>query len=311
MNLCLLGSPVASSASPAMQNAALRALGLGGSYVAHDVDVAGVESTIARLRAGEIDGANITAPYKRLAFELADAASPLAADLEAANTWTRLDDGTVAAENTDVIGLRASLAVFAPRARNHALLLGAGGAARAAALVLSHAFERVTVLARDPAAARAMAVDVVGSDRSGDAVFAPARWPRSAYTRRRLLDAVSDAELVVNAANLDVSGVLDALRWMPWRAIPASCVFLDLGYSRTSTPFATVASAHGRAVNDGAVMLLHQGAASFARWTKQVPPLEIMRDALAVELSREPAAIPTVPSLIARDVQALGRRAGS
>lgn len=295
------GLPATHSASPAFQQAALDALGIAATYTAIDVDADALRACADAVRDGSVAGANITAPHKQLALELADVVSIQAAEIGAANVWVRSPEGLLVADNTDWIGLEAALVAVLPKgfSRAHAVLLGAGGAARAAAFVLSRIFERVTIVAREPARAKELAVEVVFSDAAGDAIFAAHRWPRSPYTRRRTAELFGDVSLVVNAASVTPEAA--AFAWMPFKHLSASARLLDLAYARGTTPFVAAAQAAGRTAADGAVMLLHQGAAAFHRFAAQPAPLEVMRDALACELGRPPAAIAMAPGPLRRD----------
>jgi shikimate dehydrogenase len=290
MRLALLGSPVSQSASPAFQQAALDAAGIAGRYEAREVDADGMRAAADAVRAGTLDGANITAPWKALAAELADRRSDVVELLGAANTWVRDADGAVRAENTDPVGVIALCRAFAPATLGHVVVLGAGGAARAAAWALSRHAERVTVVARRRRDAEEVCADLVVSPLAGDAALGAGRWPTSAWSRRELGRATADAHVVVNATSARGDAATQAfalLPWWWWR----DTVALDLSYARTPTAFVEAAAARRLAAHDGAVMLLAQGAASFRAWTGQRAPIGPMREALAATLGRDVAAL--------------------
>ncbi len=149
----MLGWPVAHSRSPAMHNAALRALGMEGwRYQALPVPEELFAETTRALGAAGFVGANVTIPHKQAALALADRASEAARAIGAANTLTFAPDGTIAAENTDAPGLIAALEQLAGLpAHPSALVLGAGGSARAAVWALREAGAReVSVWNRTP-----------------------------------------------------------------------------------------------------------------------------------------------------------------
>ena len=156
--LAVLGSPVAHSRSPAMQNAALEALGLAGewSYEAIEMPPADFAGLTAALPGEGFVGANVTIPHKEAALALAHDASAAANEIGAANTLS-FDGGEIRADNTDAPGLLAALPE--PPSGRAALVLGAGGSARAAAWALAGQGARVEVWNRTAA----RAAELVGS----------------------------------------------------------------------------------------------------------------------------------------------------
>ena len=148
--LGVLGWPVAHSRSPAMQNAALQAAGLTGwRYQRLPVAPALFAETVRALPGAGFAGANVTIPHKEAALALADEATATARAIGAANTLSFGPDGAIAADNTDAPGLLAALGDLRPRS---ALILGAGGSARAAAYALAQTGAAVAVWNRAPAA---------------------------------------------------------------------------------------------------------------------------------------------------------------
>ena len=150
--LAVLGRPVSHSRSPAMQNAALAELGLAGewSYEAIEVAPEGFEALVRSLAAEDFAGVNVTVPHKLAALAIADRASQAAGEIGAANTLS-FNDGGIEAENTDATGLIAALPE--PPAGRRALVLGAGGSARAAVWALRNAGAEVSLWNRTPAKA--------------------------------------------------------------------------------------------------------------------------------------------------------------
>ena len=165
--LGVLGWPVAHSRSPAMHNAALRAVGLTGwRYQRLPVAPELFAETVRALPGAGFAGANVTIPHKEAALALADEATAAARAIGAANTLTFAPGGAIAADNTDAPGLLAALGDLRPRS---ALILGAGGSARAVAYALAQAGAAVAVWNRTPERARALAADlgVRGGRRAG------------------------------------------------------------------------------------------------------------------------------------------------
>ena len=145
----LLGHPVGHSLSPAMHNAAFRALGLPHSYELLDVTADALPAAVARIRDGAILGANVTVPHKEAVVKLADTWDGPTAEIGAANTLSRTPDGRrLLASNTDGVGFEyATRDLVLDGAR--VLVLGAGGAARAVVSVLFARGARVSVANRD------------------------------------------------------------------------------------------------------------------------------------------------------------------
>jgi shikimate dehydrogenase len=148
LRFALVGDPVAHSKSPLMHAAALRELGLPHTYEAIRVTADGLPAMIQALRDGTFAGLNVTVPHKLLAARLADEAHTFGT--EAANTLVRADDARIVAHTTDVTALREELGSLGSR-EGRALVLGSGGAARAAIAALEAlGVKDVAVRARTP-----------------------------------------------------------------------------------------------------------------------------------------------------------------
>ena len=262
----LLGDPVAHSLSPTFQNAALRALGLDGVYVALRCGAEDLPPLLRALaRAG--GGGNVTVPHKTLAAGAVDDASDAVRRTGACNTFW-LEDGRVRGDNTDVEGVRGAIdALIGPPRGASVLVLGAGGAAAATVCALAdEGAGRIVIANRTTAAARALA----------------ARFPEGPRIDTAAPGDVSAGErfdLVVNATSLGLR-LADPLPLDPERG-PAAGAALDLVYSPGGTPWMRAMRARGVPAADGTGMLLLQGAAAFRRWWGVDPPLAAMRDALA------------------------------
>ena len=255
LRLAVLGDPVAHSLSPVIQAAALDYAGLDGAYSKRQVDRDGMRRAADDLRSGRLTGANVTMPHKALAAGLADRRSGAVVRSGGANTlW--MENGRLHADSTDPEGVRfawqhARLPDEAP-----VLLLGAGSAAAAALLALGDRDVRVT--ARRPEAAHDL-VARVGSK----AVVAPWEQP-------------VPGAVLVNATPLGMRG----------EALPAGVLdeaggLLELAYGRGETPAEAVLAARGLPVASGELVLVGQGAASFAIWTGVEVPPTVMLAALA------------------------------
>lgn len=259
----IIGWPVAHSLSPAMHNAAFAALGLDWVYVAFPVEPGRVADALRGLAAAGVAGLNVTIPHKHDVIACCSAVSPAVEAIGAANTLAPDGAGGWTADNTDAPGFVRALDEQAPldvRGRT-ALLIGAGGAARAVAFALRERGARVAVANRT--AARVAAI--------GDPVD---------FTPGAIADACADAALVVNCTSLGLHGG-GAPPELPLDCLGPGHVVADVVYSPTGTAWLAAAAERGARTVDGRGMLLHQGAAAFARWTGVEPPVDVMRAALA------------------------------
>ncbi len=245
----LLGDQIGYSASPAIHHAAFAASGMDARYELHDVTAAKLPGAVAELRSASFLGANVTRPHKLDVLRLVDELGRDAVRAGAANTIVR-HEGALVAHNTDVPALAAEIARLCPDGVGAAVILGAGGASRAAALVLSDGgAERVSVAARDD-------------------------W-------HTLPDLLADADLLVNATPI---GTASDDSPVAARLLRPELRVLDLVYRPSPTRLVREARAVGAHARGGAGMLLLQAAASFELWTGRAAPLDAMRRALLAEL---------------------------
>ena len=259
--LGVCGWPVGHSRSPAMQNAALRACGLDGwEYLALPLPPELFTETVRAMPAAGFRGVNVTIPHKGAALALADDASAAARAIGAANTLTFERDGAIIADNTDAPGLLEALRERIDPAGRSALVLGAGGAARAAVWALVGAGAHVEVWNRTPERAAALASELGA----------------------RHATAPGPAEIVVNATSVGLERNIDPFKALPLKADTfgaGSCV-IDLVYGSGETRFLEAASSRGARVIDGLEILVAQGVASFERWTGKMAPRQAMRGAV-------------------------------
>ncbi len=258
--LGVLGWPVAHSRSPAMHNAALAELGLRDwRYQALPVPPELFAQTVRALGDSGFVGANVTIPHKQAALALADTASEAAKAIGAANTLTFAADGTIAAENTDAPGLIA--AIGEPPAGKRALVLGAGGSARAAVWALREAG----------------AAEVLVCNRTHERAAALAR-----DLGARAVAEPQTAELLVNctAVGLDpAAGEELAQLGLTPALLGGFETVVDLVYREGSTALLEAARAQGARTIDGLEILVAQGALSFELWTGREAPLQAMHEA--------------------------------
>jgi shikimate dehydrogenase len=267
--LAVLGQPISHSRSPAMQTAALAELGLAGewSYEAIEVAPADFEARVREMAAGSFVGANITVPHKVAALELAGDASEAARAIGAANTLS-FAAGRIAAENTDATGFLDSLP--APPAGRRALVLGAGGSARAVVWALVTHGADVSIWNRTRERAERLASELGATVATLDP--ASGEEPAASF------------DLLVNTTTVGMGtprGSAADLKSLPFPAdsLDETHQLVDLAYGPAETELARTARAHGAKVVDGLEVLVRQGAASLRIWTGLDPPIEAMRRA--------------------------------
>jgi shikimate dehydrogenase len=275
LRFALFGHPVAHSLSPAIHQAAYRALGLTHRYELIDVaDEAALARAVAAVRGGELAGANVTVPWKRAALALADRADATAADVGAANTLVAAEGGVVA-HNTDVMALVEELGRLV-RSPERVLVLGAGGAALASvAAARALGAKNIGVSARkwSPEVAPASRAQATEFERLG---AEPLPWsaedgPLAEFAAR------SDAVVQATSAGMHGAGPgSDVARVIPWQRLPKRSVAYDLVYNPSDTEFQRSARAAGLVAEGGLGMLVAQAARAFELWLGAAPPREPM-----------------------------------
>jgi shikimate dehydrogenase len=263
------GAPVRHSLSPLIHNAWLDAAGIDGVYVAFEPAPGRFAAFAEGLRGGMARGLNVTAPFKEAALALADESSPTARAAGSANLLVFEVDGVISADSTDGEGLLGAFEAQVPDfdpAAGPLVLLGAGGAARAAAAAfLAAGAPRVDFVNRTPARGEALVAALGGRTRSFG--WAEAEW------------ALREAGALINATPLGLNGASspDA----PLAILDPACVAMDMVYRPIRTTFLEAASARGLRTVDGLEMLIGQARPSFARLFGRPPPAVDVR-ALAV-----------------------------
>lgn len=294
LRFSLLGHPVRHSVSPAMCGAAFAALGLPHVYTAIDVpSEAGLGRILDDLRGGVLAGCNVTVPYKRTVFSVADERAPTAAEVGAANVLVRTDSGRLIAHNTDADALAQDLApLLEGRPRIRAAIIGGGGAALAALIACRKlGFRLVCVTSRSWNSSEAvLEAETAQAARAMGALTMP--WPKfddvvasgklSQALRLQWSELCVGADCVIQATSAgmldrdpgeDVSGIV------PWARLPPHAVAYDVVYNPRDTPFVCAAREQGLTVVDGLGMLVRQAALSIQLWTGHSPPLDRMRRA--------------------------------
>jgi shikimate dehydrogenase len=267
--LAVLGQPISHSRSPAMHNAALAELGLAAQWSYEAIEVA-PDHFAARIRAMPREGfvgANVTVPHKLAALALSDLASEPARAIGAANTLS-FASGRVAAENTDATGFVDALPE--PPDGKRALVLGAGGSARAVVWALVTHGAEVRIWNRTSARADGLAREFRAR------AVKPNRPDGLLHT--------GDVDLIVNATTVGMGASSEPLADLKSLPVDADALgerhqLVDLAYGAVETELVRAARARGAPVVDGIEVLVHQGAASLRIWTGLDPPVEAMRTA--------------------------------
>lgn len=276
----LFGWPVAHSLSPAMHNTAFKEKRLNFCYVPFPVREENLAWAVKSISTLNLKGVNVTAPHKEAACSLLHRLSGEAEFLGAINTVIREDGGELVGYNTDVEGFRFLLQENLPQTElqgARAVLLGAGGAARSAALVFARAgVGSLTIVNRTVARAETLASLLVEKGKLGrDRVEA------LPLEKERLKGLLNEADLVVNSLSADPFeiGLLSEEGPFP----PA---VVDLRYNPPLPPFLEWAESGGAKAVNGLDMLLGQGTGAFELFTGKKAPAEAMRNALLRSLGR-------------------------
>jgi shikimate dehydrogenase len=250
----VIGWPVSHSRSPRLHGFWLNSYGIDGAYLPLAVQPERARDAIRALPLLGFAGANVTLPHKEAALSAVDRATPQAKRVGAVNTIQVAADGTLEGSNSDGFGFLENLRQWAPQwqaGQGPAVLLGAGGSARAVAAALVDAgIAELRVVNRTVGRAKQLARDIGG--------------PIRLYGWDQRAAALKDAALLVNSTQLGMTGQppLD----IDLQPLPPMGIVYDIVYAPLETPLLAVARARGLATVDGLGMLLHQARPGFAAW---------------------------------------------
>lgn len=249
----VIGHPIAHSRSPLIHGTWLAEHGIDGSYEAIDVAPAELPAFFERLRAGEFAGGNVTIPHKEAVFALCDSVDDLAKTIGAVNTLV-VRNGKVHGYNTDYLGFLGNLDAAVPGwsdGPRDALVIGAGGAARAILVALRERNGgKVHVLNRTLANAEALVEEIDG--------------PFEAHGFEAFAELAPKIGIVVNTSSIGMHG--SRFDWLDMSLLPKTSLVTDIVYTPLITPLLADAQAHGLHIVDGLGMLLHQAVPGFADW---------------------------------------------
>jgi shikimate dehydrogenase len=278
--VALIGWPVEHSLSPVMHNAAFKALGLDWRYELLAVPPGHLDVAVASLRAEGYVGANVTVPHKSAVMAYLDEIDHAARSIGAVNT-VALEGSRLVGHNTDGSGFLRALheARLEPSGRR-ALVLGAGGAARAVVYALAQAGCAVAIYNRTTTRAVELARQLKGLDLDATVGWVPGK------AALRTLD-LAQFDVLVNATAAGMWPNSDESPWPDGLSLPAHWSVFDLVYNPLETRLLRQARQAGARTVDGLGMLVWQGALAFELWTGQTPPVDLMRSAALEALGTE------------------------
>jgi shikimate dehydrogenase len=256
-----------------MQNHAFREYGFDGVYTAYRVTEDDLPRAVAGLRALNVSGFNVTVPHKERIIPFLDRIDPSAALVGAVNTVVNRE-GVLTGYNTDVSGFRRTLQEdfgFDPKGKK-AIVLGAGGACRAAVVALASSGVR-SILVANRHDERANQLTTALSDH-----FPAVEMVHSDYENPLYFERLSQSDLVVNTTSVGLKG--EELKFLPFESIKGSALIYDVIYSLSETPLIKEARRLNLSSCDGLAMLAAQGEDAFALWTGIKPEVGFMENHL-------------------------------
>ncbi len=285
-NLGLTGYPLSHSLSPRLHQAALHAAGLTGEYRLYPIPPTQEDNQeLARLledvKAGRLHGLNVTIPHKRTVLGWMDELTPTARATGAVNT-IYVEAGKLAGDNTDVQGFRHDLRAHLPpgMSAGQALVIGAGGSARAVVYALLLDGWQVAVAARRVKQASRLVEDLNANvGRQKDPMLSAVELDRSS------LAGLAELSLVVNCTPLGMAPDIHDSPWPAGLHLPPRAFVYDLVYNPNGTALVRMARQQGRRAANGLGMLVEQAALSFERWTGLPAPRRAMLEAVRAEMA--------------------------
>jgi shikimate dehydrogenase len=263
-----------------MQQAAFDLLGIEAHYALWETQPGGLTKRIASLRFSEILGANVTIPYKEKVVPMVDECDPLAARIGAINTIVNRN-GRLLGYNTDTPGFIQALAEFAAFdcSEKRVVILGAGGAARAAAVgLLENGVAEILLLGRNEKHINGLLSHLQKFTAKTHETTCLIGTLLGSQEASRFLSTV---DLVVNATPVGLRAD-DTTLLIDVNMLPTTALVMDMIFNPLLTPLLHAAQAHGCQVLNGLSMLLYQGALAFEIWTSRPAPIEAMQRALGL-----------------------------
>jgi shikimate dehydrogenase len=277
IKLGLIGYPLGHSLSPNIHKAALKACGLSGDYSlfsVHPDDLSELKDLLAHVRDGEITGLNVTIPHKQNVIPMLDALTPTAESIGAVNTIS-MQEGKLIGDNTDAPGFLADLKGLLGKRkeesgnRKSALVLGAGGSARAVVSALTQDGWNIAVTARRPE----QALELANQFQTTDSRI-------TSIELRSFNSPIPDLSLIVNTTPVGMFPDVDASPWSSDQPFPPNAAIYDLVYNPRETKLVKDARAADLPATTGLGMLIEQAALAFEIWTGCDVPRELLYTAL-------------------------------
>ncbi|GAB6182057.1 shikimate dehydrogenase [Desulfotomaculum defluvii] len=267
----LFGYPVEHSFSPAMHNEAFCHLGLNWVYLPFAVSIDKLKEAVTSICSLNLVGVNVTVPHKQRVLQFVDELEPAARIIGAVNTIVN-HNGKLIGYNTDGQGFVQSLASeanFYPRGKK-AIIIGAGGAARAVAVQLAlSGLQSLYITNRNQEKAEELAWHI---NKSAATAISTIPWESNL-----LEQSVAASDLVVQATSLGMSPHVDQVPVFPFHVLTSQHLVYDLIYNPGQTSFLKKAATQGSRTMNGLGMLLYQGVLAFQLWTGVKAPVEVMR----------------------------------
>lgn len=263
--VAIFGNPIAHSLSPQMHNAAFNHLGLNLAFLAFKANRA--EEAAVAIRTLGLRGASITIPHKEAIIGHLDEVDDVGRAIGAVNTVVA-QEGRLLGSNTDWLGVVRALEQVTELGGKRCLVLGAGGAARAAIFGLQNRGAEVFLMNRNQERGHSLAKEM-----------------NCTFVERQSWDGL-EIELLVNATPVGMSATRDQ-SLISAQQLKGGMVVLDMVYRPLETRLLIDAATAGSICVSGLEMLLHQGVAQFEIWTGEEAPVEVMRQALVESLANE------------------------
>lgn len=275
--LGVFGHPIEHSQSPAMQNAALREMDLDFVYVPFHVFPDGLEEAVGAIRALDLAGVNVTIPHKESVMRFIDQIGEEAALIGSVNTVVN-ENGRLRGESTDGAGFMRSMeAEWGGMDGNKALVLGAGGSAKAVAFALAASGCEIVIANRTRQRAEELSSAL-------NKVFGEGKAKVAGLEREVLAGCVGQADLVVNATSVGMYPDTKSTP-VPSELMHPGLSVYDLVYNPLETLLVSEARAAGCRAMTGVKMLAHQGALSLEMWTGRKAPVDVMEAVVAERLA--------------------------
>jgi shikimate dehydrogenase len=274
----LFGHPVAHSFSPLMHNAVFKELGINWKYIPFDVEPQYLKEAVAAVKVLKLAGVNVTIPYKEAVLPFLDSLTPAAHKIGAVNTIIN-QNGRLIGHNTDGAGFTRALiaeANFAVKGKT-AVILGAGGAAKAVAVQLAiEGIDSITIVNRTLPKPKGIYNNL--SDFSIRVNLLT--WNQ----QDRLAQQMVNADLIVQATSVGMHPKVEECVFLPPGIFHSNQVVCDLIYNPVETVFLKQAASSGAKVLNGLGMLLYQGVLALEAWTGKPAPVTVMREVLLNKL---------------------------